>query len=58
MKLLISVTNKHALIKKMTVKTVKYLWIDEEFKKKCWLRGDEAKGMAKCLAAQPSGKRD
>ena len=33
MKLLIPVTNKHAPIKKMTVKTVKSHWIDEELKK-------------------------
>ena len=32
MKLLIPVTNKHAPIKKMTVKTVKSPWIDEELK--------------------------
>ena len=32
MKMLIPVTNKHAPIKKMTVKTVKSLWIDEELK--------------------------
>ena len=30
MKLLIPVTNKHAPIKKMTVKTVECPWIDEE----------------------------
>ena len=33
MKLLIPVTNKHAPIKKMPVKTVKSPWIDEEFKR-------------------------
>ena len=45
MKLLIPVTNKHAPIKKMTyvnVKTVKSLWIDEEFKN-CMVERDEAK---------------
>jgi hypothetical protein len=31
-KLLIPVTNKHTPIKKMTVTTVKSLWIDEELK--------------------------
>jgi mannitol/fructose-specific phosphotransferase system IIA component len=44
MKLLIPVTNKHAPIKKMIVKIVKSLWIDEEFKK-CMVERDEAKGM-------------
>ena len=33
MKLLTPVTNKHAPVKKMTVKTVKSPWIDEELKK-------------------------
>ena len=33
MKLLNPVTNKHAPIKKITVKTVKSQWIDEELKK-------------------------
>jgi hypothetical protein len=33
MKLLIPVTNKHSPIKKLSVKTVKSLWIDEELKK-------------------------
>ena len=32
MKLLIPITNKHAPIMKMTVKTVKSQWIDEELK--------------------------
>jgi hypothetical protein len=45
MKLLIPVTNKHAPIKKMTVKTVKSPWIDEELKN-CMVVRDEAKGMA------------
>ena len=45
MKLLIPVTKKYAPIKKMTVKTVKSLWIDEEFKNYIVER-DEAKGMA------------
>ena len=39
------VANKHALIKKMTVKTVKSLWIDEELKN-CMVERYEAKGMA------------
>ena len=43
--LLIPVTNKHAPNKKMTVKTVKSLWIDEELKTGMVER-DEAKGMA------------
>ena len=42
MKLLIPVTNKHAPIKKITVKTVKSPWIDEEFKNGMVER-DEAK---------------
>jgi hypothetical protein len=33
MKLLIPVTNKHAPTKKITVKTVKSPWIDEELRK-------------------------
>jgi hypothetical protein len=44
MKLLIPVTNKHAPIKKMTVKTIKFSWIDEEFKNGMMKR--EAKEMA------------
>jgi hypothetical protein len=44
-KLLIPVTNKHALIKKMIVKTIKLLWIDGELKNVMVLRND-AKGMA------------
>ena len=43
--LLIPVTNKLTRIKKITVKTVKSPWIDEEFKN-CMVEGDEAKGMA------------
>ena len=43
-KLLIPVTNKHAPIKKMTIKTIKSLWIDEEFNN-CMVERDEAKGM-------------
>ena len=42
MKLLIPVTNKHAPIKKMTVKMVKSLWFDEELKNGM-LERDEAK---------------
>ena len=45
MKLLIQVTIKHAPIKKITVKTVKSPWIDEELKNVIVER-DEAKGMA------------
>jgi hypothetical protein len=45
MKLLIPVTNKLTPIKNMTVKTVKSLWIDEEFENSMFER-DEAKGMA------------
>ena len=45
MKLLIPVTNKHAPIKKITVKTDESLWIDEELKN-CMVERDEAKGMA------------
>ena len=51
MKLLLPVTNMHAPIKKMTVKTVKSLWIDEELKN-CMVERIKAKGMA----AQPIGK--
>ena len=45
MKSLIPVTNKHAPIKKMTVKMVKSPWIDEELKN-VMVEWDEAKGMA------------
>jgi hypothetical protein len=45
MKLLIPVTNKHAPIKKMSVKTVKSPWNDEELKN-CMFERDEAKVMA------------
>jgi hypothetical protein len=45
LKLLIPVTNKHAPIRKMTVKTVKSPWIDEELKN-CMVEMDEAKGIA------------
>ena len=45
MKLIIPITKKHAPIKKMTVKTVKSLWIDEELKN-CMVERDDAKGMA------------
>ena len=44
MKLLIPFTNKYTTIKKMTVKTVKSPWIDEELKNGMGER-DEAKGM-------------
>ena len=56
MKWLIPVTNQHVPIKKMTVKTVKSLWIAEELKN-CMGERDEAKGMAINLAAQLIGKR-
>ena len=53
MKLLIPLTNKHAPIKKRTVKTVISPWINEELKN-CMVERDEAKGMAiksgKCTA--------
>ena len=42
MELLIPVTNKHAPIKNMTVKTVKSPWIDEELNN-CMVERDEAK---------------
>ena len=45
MKLLIPVANKHAPIKKMTVKTVKSPWIDVELKN-VMVETDEAKGTA------------
>ena len=45
MKLHIPVTNKHAPIKKITVKTIKSPWIDEELKN-CLVERGEAKGMA------------
>ena len=45
MKICIPVTNKHATIKKMTVKTVKSPQIDEELKNGMVER-DETKGMA------------
>jgi hypothetical protein len=41
-KCLIQVSNKHAPIKKMTVKTVKSLWFDEEWKNGM-VEKDEAK---------------
>ena len=44
LKLLIPVTNKHAPIKKITVKTVKSTWIDEELQNGMMKR--EAKEMA------------
>ena len=56
MKLLIPVTNKHASIKKMTLKTVKSPWIDEEFKN-VWLRGMRQKVWQISLADQLIGKR-
>jgi hypothetical protein len=46
MKLLILVTNKHAPIKKIIVKTVKSPWIDEELKK-MMVERDEAKAVVK-----------
>ena len=45
MKLLIPVTTEHALINKMTVKTVKSPWIDEGLKN-CMVGMEEEKGMA------------
>ena len=45
MKLLMPVTNKHAPIKKMTVKTVKFPWIDEELNN-FMVEREEAKGIA------------
>jgi hypothetical protein len=45
MKLLIPVTNKHAPIKKITVKAVKSQWNDEELKNGM-VEKNEAKGMA------------
>ena len=42
MKLLIPVTNKNAPIKKMTVKTVTSMWINEELNN-CMVERDEAK---------------
>jgi hypothetical protein len=51
MKLLVPVTNKHAPIKKMTVKTVKSPWIDGELK-----RGMRQKEWQISVAARPIGK--
>jgi hypothetical protein len=45
MELLIPYTNKQAHIKKLTVKTVKSLWINEELNN-CMVERDDAKGMA------------
>ena len=46
MELLIPYTNKQApFIKKLTVKTVKSLWINEELNN-CMVERDDAKGMA------------
>ena len=54
MKLLIPVTTKHAPIKRMTVKTIKSSWMNEELKIE--VERDEAKGMEISLTAQPIGK--
>ena len=45
MELLLPVTDKHSTIKKLTVKTAKSQWIDEEFKN-CMVKRVEEKGMA------------
>ena len=45
MKLLIPVTDRHAPIKKRTVRTSKSPWIDDELKN-CMAERDEAKGIA------------
>ena len=45
MKFLLPVTDRHAPIKKLTVKTAKSPWIDDELKNVMTER-DEAKGMA------------
>jgi hypothetical protein len=45
MKLLIPVTNKHSLSKKITVKTIESPWIDEELKN-ITVERDEANSMA------------
>ena len=54
MKLLIPVTDKHAPIYKMTVKTVKSLWINEELKKD--MVEMRQKEWQKNLSAQPIDK--
>ena len=46
MKLLIPVIDKHAPVKKLTVRTVKAPWIDEELKD-YMVERDGAKGVAK-----------
>ena len=45
MKLLLPIIDKHAPVKKLTVRTVKAPWIDEEFKN-CMVEKDGAKGGA------------
>ena len=45
MKLLLPIIDKHVPVKKLTVRTVKAPWIDEEFKNGMFER-DGAKGVA------------
>jgi hypothetical protein len=45
MKLLLPVTDRHAPIKKLTVRTAKSPWIDDEFRN-CMAEWGEAKGIA------------
>ena len=45
MKLLLPIIDKHAPVKKLTVRTVKAPWIDEELKS-CMVERDGAKGVA------------
>ena len=45
MKQIIPLTNNHTSIKIITLKTVKFPWIDEELKN-CMVERDEAKGIA------------
>jgi hypothetical protein len=45
MKLLLSIIDKHAPVKKLTVRTVEAPWIDEELKK-YMVERDGAKGVA------------
>ena len=45
MKLLLPIIDKHVPVKKLTVRTVKAPWIDEEFKN-CMFERDGAKGVA------------
>ena len=52
MKLLLLIIDKHAPLKKLTVRTVKAPWIDEE-SKNCMVERDGAKGVANKSGCTP-----